>query len=334
MKFTICLLMLICSTLSLVGKNPIDSCAVSKMKEQVEIKTTEKNHLQTTPQKETCKDESKIVDKIVDSLISITMLLLGVLINNSILFRKENKRLKDEFLKWKYQLWYAKDIILRQTDEFNLFLTERIMASTNLTPPKLTSYIGVDGCGFNLLNINDLQKYLSNKKSKLSKEESLDIYSKIYYNIMLMKTQNQIFQEDYNLFLKKGEELNNRYEKALQKYKDELILLDYKSKILVNNYPAIKKLLKLLNEKIIDKVPNIDVFDSYKDFVSPSLEIVNKADRVFFENIICLLNELGNITIALQSEKKYIAKNIALSGQIFSNIADDLECINKRLDSL
>ena len=187
--------------------------------------------------------------------------------------------------------------------------------------PSIPKYESLKCDIFTSFSKKDLYDYLSIK----NKEASVQIFHKINSIISTTKDTYEQMLQCLNKSMESMSMQVEAFDSSLQNYRNELMLNESYSICLKEDYNT---LLVLLNSEVLERIPEINIFELQKSFIEKSLTIINKHDKEQCSNLLLVLFEMQNIIRALKNEKLYLKSNYNTSIILYKSVCEHIESLS------
>lgn len=266
-------------------------------------------------------EHTKDIDKILEYLFPIFMLLLGVVIDRCLLKINEKERIKRNGELWLIEINALKGSLEKQINSLSEFIKAYCDKDNEFDIPSIPKYESLKCDIFTSFSKKDLYDYLSIK----NKEESVQIFHKINSIISTTKDTYEQMLQCLNKSMESMSMQVEAFDSSLQNYRNELMLNESYSICLKEDYNT---LLFLLNSEVLERIPEINIFELQKSFIDKSLTIINKHDKEQCSNLLLVLFEMQNIIRALKNEKLYLKSNYNTSIILYKCVCEHIESLS------
>lgn len=89
-------------------------------------------------------------------------------------------------------------------------------------------------------------------------------------------------------------------------------------------------MLVLLNSEVLERIPEINIFELQKSFIEKSLMIINKHDKEQCSNLLLVLLEMQDIIGVLKNEKLYLKSNYNTSVILYKCVCEHIELLSMK----
>lgn len=272
-------------------------------------------------------EHTKKIDKILEYLYPIIMLLLGVAIDRILLHISEQNRIDKAGNLWIIEVENLDYSLQKQIESFKKFISTYCDIDDANDIPPMPKYEVLKCEIFNSFQKKDLYDYLKHKDAATAK----DMFHKI---LNIISTTKDTFEQTLKYFERSIKESSLHYDaisQYLSDYGQELKLNEEKyQNCLGENYTD---LINLMNSEIYDKMPNINIFRIQSSFIAPSLILMEQHNKIECAELLKILMKCQDNILALKNEKEYCKMNflqaITISTEIIKNISA-LPIINKK----
>lgn len=259
----------------------------------------------------------------LDYAFPIIMLILGVLIDRIILRLTENKRVKREGERWKSEIKSLLDPLKQQQDTFKKFIKEYCDVKNRFDIPYIYSQVLLKCDIFDSLNKEDLYKYLQSlyKNDDITTQE----YHKVIQVISVIKSCQNNLSDVISEMKSASYKLINQFDEYTQEYHRKLTACLEENQLPLEGV----KLQNLFIEKIIKRMPYINILELEDTFVRPSIDILaeSNGDRLSRMELRNCLQPMLNIIRGLRNEKIYVKQNLEQFIEIYGKAASTIAAI-------
>lgn len=260
---------------------------------------------------------------ILDYAFPIIMLMLGVLIDRIISKSTDNKRVKKEGVRWKFEIKSLLDPLKQQQETFKKFIKEYCDVKNRFDIPYINLQVLLKCEIFDSLNKEDLYRYLQLLYE--NDEVATHEYHKVIQVISSLKSCQYNLSDVISEMKTGSNKLTSQFEEVIREYNRKLTAcLD------VNLLPRTGATLQdIYNKTIIKQVPYLNIFELENSFVRPSIEILvgSKGDKQFRIELLHCLQSMLNIIMGLQIEKIYAKQNLEQVIDIYGKVANTIVSI-------
>ena len=268
-------------------------------------------------------EHTKDIDKILEYLFPIFMLLLGVVIDRCLLKINEKERIEKNGELWLIEINALKGSLKKQINSLSDFIKAYCDKDNEFNIPSIPKYESLKCDIFTSFSKKDLYDYLSIK----NKKESVQIFHKINSIISTTKDTYEQMLQCLNKSMESMSKQIEAFDLSLQNYRNELMLNESYSNCFKEDY---NKLLVLLNSEVLERIPEINIFELQKSFIDKSLTIINKHDKEQCSNLLLALFEMQNIIRALKNEKLYLKSNHNAFIILYKCVCDNIELLSMK----
>lgn len=266
-------------------------------------------------------EHTKGIDKILEYLFPIFMLLLGVIIDRCLLKINEKERIEKNGELWLIEIKALKGSLEKQISSLSEFIKTYCDKENEFDIPSIPKYESLKCDIFSSFSKKDLYDFLCIK----NKKESVQIFHKIN---SIISTTKDTYEQQIQYFNRSMESMSvqiDSFDINLQNYSNELLLNESYANSLKDDY---RTLMALLNSEVLEKMPKINIFELQKSFIEKSLIILNKYDKKLYSKLLMILMECqGNIQ-ALKNEKHYCKNNFNTAIRLYKDICAHIELLS------
>lgn len=268
-------------------------------------------------------EHTKNIDKILEYVFPIFMLLLGVAIDRMVLHCSEKKRVNKEGELWMIEVNNLTLSLENQIESFRNFISSYCDKVDAFDVPSVPIYENLKCEIFESLKKNDLYNYL---KSINSSDPQKDFHKILNIISTTKDTYNQSLK-----YFKESMEISSRcvddFNKCLKDYIQELNLNEQTYRECLNE--DLNTLLEVYRVEIEEKMPHINIFAIQQSFVVKSIFILGRYNRVQCANLLRPLFSMQDNIQALRNEKVYCKKNLDQSIRLFNQILLNISSLQK-----
>lgn len=268
-------------------------------------------------------EHTKDIDKILEYLFPIVTLLLGVAIDRFLLRINEKKRIEKSGELWLVEIKALKGSLEKQINSLSEFIKSYCDKENEFDIPSIPKFESLKCDIFSSFSKKDLYDFLCIK----NKKESVQVFHKINSIISTTKDTYEQMLECLNKSMESMSKQIEAFDLSLQNYRNELMLNEIYSNCFKEDY---NKLLVLLNSEVLERIPEINIFELQKSFIDKSLTIINKHDKEQCSNLLLALFEMQNIIRALKNEKLYLKSNHNTSIILYKCVCEHIELLSMK----
>lgn len=266
-------------------------------------------------------EHTKNIDKILEYVFPIIMLLLGVAIDRMVLYYSEKERINKEGELWMLEVNNLTYSLENQIKSFRSFISSYCDIADAFDVPSIPKYENLKCEIFQSLQKNDLYAYLKSINSSEAKEE----FHKILNIISTTRDTYEQFAKYFNKSMEESSRCIDNFSKYLRDYIQELSLNEKIYRECLNGDFDI--LWELYRVEIEEKMPNINIFTTQESFVIKSMFILGKYDKRQCVNLLRPLFNIQDNIQALRNEKVYCRQNLIQSIQLFDAVLKNISSL-------
>ena len=268
-------------------------------------------------------EHTKDIDKVLEYLFPIITLLLGVAIDRFLLRINEKKRVEKSGKLWLIEIKALKGSLEKQINSLSYFIKSYCDVENEFDIPSIPKYETLKCEIFNSFSKKDLYDFLSIK----NKKESEQIFHKIN---SIISTTKDTYEQQLHFFNKSMESASiqiDLFNTNLRNYINELLFNESYATYFKNDYRILQD---LLNSIVLEKMPNVNMFELQGAFIEKSLTILNKYNKKQCSDLLVILMECqGNIQ-ALKNEKYYCRNNFNTAIILYRDVYRHIELLSNK----
>lgn len=268
-------------------------------------------------------EHTKDIDKILEYLFPIFMLLLGVIIDRCLLKINEKERIEKNGELWLIEIKALKGSLEKQISSLSEFIKTYCDKENEFDIPSIPKYESLKCDIFSSFSKKDLYDFLCIK----NKKESVQIFHKIN---SIISTTKDTYEQQIQYFNRSMESMSvqiDSFDINLQNYRNELLLNESYANSLKDDY---RTLMALLSSEVLEKMPKINIFELQKSFIEESLTIINKHNKEQCSNLLEILLEMQKIIQALKNEKYYLKSNFNSAIKMYKEVNTHIELLSNK----
>ena len=258
-------------------------------------------------------EHTKDIDKVLEYLFPIITLLLGVAIDRFLLRINEQKRIEKSGELWLVEIKALKGSLEKQINSLSYFIKSYCDVENEFDIPSIPKYETLKCEIFNSFSKKDLYDFLNIK----NKNESVQIFHKIS---SIISTTKDTYEQQLQYFKRSMESMSmqiDSFDVNIQNYRNELFLNERHRTYLKDDY---KTLLTLLKSEVLEKLPEINIFELQESFIKKSLIILSEYDKKLCSELLIILMECQKNIQALKNEKYYCKNNFNNAVRLYKDV--------------
>lgn len=268
-------------------------------------------------------EHTKDIDEVLEYLFPIITLLLGVAIDRFLLWINEKKHIEKSGELWLVEIKSLKGALGKQINSLSEFIKSYCDKENEFNIPSKPKYEALRCDIFASFSKKDLYDYLCYK----NKKEAVQVFHKIN---SIISTTRDTYEQQLQCFNKTMESMAMQvelFDVNIQNYRNELLFNESYATCLENDY---RTLFALLDSEVMEKMPEINIFELQESFIEKSLIILNEYDKKQCSELLVILMECQKNIQALKNEKCYCRDNFNTAIKLYKEVYAHIELLSKQ----